>query len=149
MFLVAPKYGADSDRDRALVRLSSDLGAAELVSQARRLADDRGVHPAAFVLLAGAALELSLRGLAIDQEVEIAGRPSINAYAAALRSARLLSPLEKKQIDVWAEVRNLAAHGLIDEIRSEDAISMLDGVNAFLVKREASGDEPSDERDPG
>lgn len=139
---LAPRFGPDTDRDRALVRLSSDLGAAELVMQARRLADDMTVNPTAFLVLAGAALEMSLRGLAIDNEIVINGRPSINSYASALRSHRLLSPLEKKQIDVWGELRNLGAHGHLKEADREEALAMLTGVGTFLARREETADTP-------
>lgn len=139
---LAPRFGPDTDRDRALVRLSSDLGAAELVTQAKRLAEDPAVHPTAVVVLAGAGLEMTLRGLAIDNEVEINGRPSINTYASALRSHRLLSQLEKKQIDVWAELRNLGAHGLLAEADREEVQAMLTGVAAFLTRQEETDDAP-------
>lgn len=100
------------------------------------------MHPTAFVVLAGAALEMALRGLAIDREVVITGRPSINSYASALRSHRLLSQLEKKQIDVWGELRNLGAHGHLEEADREEAVAMLSGVDAFLARREETDDAP-------
>lgn len=137
---LAPK-SAGPARAQTVARIAADLGASEVLSQAERLQSDAAMHPAAVALLAGCALEMTLRGVCEQFEIVIAGKPSIGAYAGALRQHRHLSDLDKKLIDAWAAIRNLAAHGHLDEVHPAEAAEMLAGITRFVGRQESPGEE--------
>lgn len=95
------------------------VASTDLMEQVRVLVDDKTIHPAAPVVLAGAALEVALRS-AIDQlDLKLTERPSITAYARRLRTARVLSAQDVKDVEQMAGVRNAAAHGDFEELSRE------------------------------
>ncbi|GGO79234.1 hypothetical protein [Nonomuraea cavernae] len=110
----------------------------DLMEQARRLLADRETHPAAPIVLCGAALEMALRalvearGLALEQK-----NPSINAYAALLQSNGVITKQDHKDITACAGLRNAAAHGEHDELSRERAGLMEQHTN-LLLRRLAS-----------
>jgi hypothetical protein len=85
------------------------VASTDLMEQVRVLVADKSVHPVAPILLAGGALEIALR--AAVEELELAERPSITAYARRLRSEDLLTAQDMKDVEQMAGVRNAAAHG--------------------------------------
>jgi hypothetical protein len=112
--------------------------ATDLMEQVQRLLDDGAVHPAAPIMLAGAALEEFLRGLLVGCPVAPSGKAGINSYAAALRQAELINAQDMKDITAWAGLRNHAAHGEFDAIKDvQHAQLMAAGVNLFM--RQKSG----------
>jgi hypothetical protein len=116
---------------RARVTAATDL--MELVSD---MLAERATHPAAPIVLTGAALEERLRAVAEGADLTIAGR-GLDAYGAELKKADLISPQEAKQVTAWAGLRNRAAHGEdLGELRIEEARIMADGVNLFLQRHE-------------
>jgi hypothetical protein len=114
--------------------LSFRLDAAtDLMEQVQTLLTDTGVHSAAPVMLAGAALEEALRGLVeANPSVAVAGKPGISAYANGLRSADILTASQVKDAIALADTRNEAAHGHFDLITLERAVLFVDRVNLFL-----------------
>lgn len=137
---LAPRSSGPA-RTQTVARIAADLGASEVLSQAERLQLDPAVHPAAVALLGGCALEMTLRGLCEEHDIEIQGRPSIGSYAGALRQHRHLTDLDKKLIDAWGALRNLAAHGHLDDVQAAEATEMLAGITRFVGRQESPTDD--------
>ena len=111
-----------------------EVAATDLMEQVRRLNSDPSVTPAAPIVLAGAALEVSLRS-AIDQlGIVFDSKPSIATYAKALRSADFLGKQDMKDVEQMAGLRNDAAHGEFDSLSRERAGLMEQQVNLFLTR---------------
>lgn len=110
--------------------------ATDLMEQVDRLLGDRAVHPAAPIVLAGAALEELLRSMWQRADAPLlAGKPGINAYAAALQTAKVIDRQDLKDITSWAGLRNDAAHGEFDALDLPRARLMVDGINLFMQQR--------------
>jgi hypothetical protein len=108
------------------------IASTDLMEQVRKLLDDKGVHPAAPIVLAGAALEIALRS-AVDQlNLQHPERPSISAYAAVLRTAGLLSAQDIKDVTAMGGMRNSAAHGEFADLTRAHATLTEQQVNIFL-----------------
>lgn len=108
----------------------------DILEQAQQLLSTNGVHPAAPVVLIGASLEEFLRTWIEEAAVSLGNRrPSIDAYASALREAELITKQDIKDITSWAGARNHAAHGEWDEVGEAARVRlMLEGVNLFMRK---------------
>ena len=124
------------------------VASTDLMEQVRTLADDRSVHPAAPIVLAGAALEVALRSAVDELQLTLTERPSITAYARRLRQEGMLSAQDVKDVEQMAGVRNFAAHGQFDELSRERAGLMEQQVNFFLARlssvlEPATGNLPS------
>lgn len=126
--------------ESGMTRLPAEVGegvrtiaSTDIMEQVRLLNEDRSVHVAAPIVLAGAALETALRG-AVDQLALPlgAGAPGIGAYGRALRTAGILSKQDTKDIEQMAGLRNAAAHGEFDTLSAERAGLMEQQVNIFL-----------------
>lgn len=111
--------------------------ATDLMEQTQALLDGARIHPAAPVVLAGAALEESLRALLIANGLNAPGKPGIDSYATALRKGDVLTTQDVKDITAWAGLRNSAAHGEFEKVTIERAQLMVDGINLFLRQRMA------------
>lgn len=107
----------------------------DLLEQVQQLLDDRGFHPAASIMLAGAALEEFLRSLIAVTGVTVTGKLGINAYASALRTGDHISAQDMKDITAWAGTRNEAAHGQFGDLSRERAQLMVGGINLFVRQR--------------
>jgi hypothetical protein len=114
--------------------------AIDLMEQVQLLLSDRDVHPAAPVMLAGAALEAMLRGLWEATTEPLAGSPSLTSYAEALRKAEMLDRNEVKDIIAIAGTRNDAAHGDFERVTIDRARLMADQVNLFMARRRQEAD---------
>lgn len=110
------------------------IATTEVMEQVRTLLADKGVHPAAPIVLAGAALETALKGAAAEAELDVPGKGSISAYAKALRTEDLITRQEMKDIEQMAGLRNSAAHGDFEEISRERAGLMEQQVNYLLSR---------------
>jgi hypothetical protein len=106
----------------------------DLMEQVETLLQDKRVHPAAPVMLAGAALEEMLRSLVDTAEIKVKGKPGITSYANALREAEVLSVQEVKDVTSWGGMRNEAAHGKFDRIELANAGLMAQGINFFMQR---------------
>jgi hypothetical protein len=117
------------------------------MGQVRVLAEDKGVHPAAPIVLAGAALEVALRSAVDELQLTLTERASITAYARRLRQESILTAQDVKEVEQMAGVRNFAAHGNFDELSRERAGLMEQQVNFFLA-RLSTALEPNQQRVP-
>lgn len=106
----------------------------DLMDQVRLLNEDKTVTPAAPIVLAGAALEVALRGAVEEAGLQVTGSLGLNAYSTALRSANLITKQDKKDIDSVAGLRNSAAHGEHDDLSRERAGMLEQQVNLLLSK---------------
>jgi hypothetical protein len=109
----------------------------DLMEQVQQLLDDSKVYPAAPIMLAGAALEELLRSLVITHNAKVKGKPGLQAYSEALRTAGVLTPQDVKDVTSWAGVRNEAAHGQFADLSRQRAALMADGVNLFMRQKGA------------
>jgi hypothetical protein len=123
------------------------VASSDLMEQVRMLLAERDVHPAAPIVLAGAALEVALRSAIEELDLQRPPRSSINAYAGCLRAAGLLSVQDVHDVEQMGGLRNLAAHGNTAELDFERADFMERQVSRFLrrledaVARSAPGSE--------
>lgn len=114
----------------------------DLMSQVHELVEDKTVHPAAPIVLAGAALEIALRAAVEERQLVLTDRPSIATYGQALRSAGLVTNQGMKELAHIGGLRNSAAHGDFKELRPEQAGVMESMVNVFLAKLTETLDGP-------
>jgi pyocin large subunit-like protein len=104
------------------------------MEQVRALIADKNIHPAAPIVLAGAALEVALRSAVEELQLALKERPSISAYARRLREGQVLSAQDVKDVEQMAGVRNSAAHGNFEELSPERAGLLEQQVNFFLSR---------------
>jgi hypothetical protein len=104
----------------------------DIMSQVRRLLEDRKTHPAASMVLCGAALEIALRAVAEARGLELADRPSLTTYGHLLRTAELITAQDMKDLIQCAGLRNSAAHGEFDKLSLERAGLMEQQTNLML-----------------
>jgi hypothetical protein len=107
----------------------------DLMEQVELLLSDRAIHPAAPIVLAGAALEELLRSMwHLAGSPALKAKPGINAYATALQAAKVIDRQAAKDITAWAGMRNDAAHGDFTTLDVQRARLMADGVNLFMQR---------------
>ena len=106
------------------------------MEQAQNLLESSKVHPAAPAVLIGASLEEFIRTWIDAEGLSIGNnKPSLDAYAKALKEAELILKQDVKDITSWTGLRNHAAHGEWDEVADKKRVSlMLEGVNLFMRK---------------
>ncbi len=114
--------------------------ATDLMEQVQLLLDDRKVHPAAPIVLAGAALEEFLRSLVeLHPEAHLKGKRGIENYSSALRGADILSTQDGKDATQMAGLRNDAAHGVdLDRLTVQQAALMAQQVNLFIRQHQVA-----------
>lgn len=138
--------------ESGVARLPAELGegvraiaSTDLMDQVRQLNEDGRVHVAAPIVLAGAALEMALRGVVDQLGLSLdPGSPGIGLYARVLRSAEVLGKQDMKDLEQMAGLRNAAAHGDFDALSRERAGLMEQQVNLFLFRLR----DLMDQRDP-
>ncbi len=108
------------------------VAATDLMQQVRALNEDTSVHPAAPIVLAGAALEVALRSAVDEVGLVLNERPSISAYARGLRADGLLTAQDVKDVGQMGGIRNAAAHGNFEELSRERSGLLEQQVNLFL-----------------
>jgi hypothetical protein len=127
--------------EAGVIRLPGEQGqgvrhvaSGDVMEQVRALNEDRQVHPAAPIVLAGAALEVAMRGAIEQLGLSVAEKPGISAYARALRAADVISKQDAKDVEQMGGLRNAAAHGDFDALSRERAGLMEQQVNLFLAR---------------
>lgn len=112
----------------------------DFLQQAHALLGERGIHPAAPAVLAGAALEEFLRTWVEAESLPLGSRKlGIDAYAGVLREIELIDKQDAKDIVAWGGLRNHAAHGEWDQVADKNRIAiMIEGINLFM-RRYAKG----------
>jgi hypothetical protein len=104
----------------------------DVMSQVRRLLEDQAAHPAAAIVLCGAALEIALRGAIQARNLTLPERSSLNTLTGVLRQAGLITVQDVKDLDQCAGLRNSAAHGEFDSLSHERAGLMEQQTNILL-----------------
>lgn len=100
-----------------------------------------GHIPAA--VLAGAVLENFLRALCARTSPPIpvihnnGTNKTLGMLVGELEKIEFYNPVESKQITVWVNIRNYAAHGQFDQFNSEQVKEMIDGIRKFIAKHQA------------
>lgn len=111
------------------------IASTDLMTQVRRLLEDRTAHPAAAIVLCGAALEMALRSLVEARGVSLGGqKASMMAYVGALRRADLVSAQDVKDFETCAGLRNSAAHGQFEALSVERA-GLMEQQTSLLLRR--------------
>jgi hypothetical protein len=116
--------------------------ACDYMGQAEQLLADshRGKFdyvPAA--VLAGAVLENALRKLCSQQQSPIAqqdakgNHKTLGPLIQELKKAGVFNEAKAKQLQAWADIRNLAAHGEFNQFKRTDVEPMIAGINSFLA----------------
>jgi hypothetical protein len=99
-YLIAGIAGGRPPERRAQLDVVSDV-----LTQAQAMLDDNSIHPAAPAVVIGASLEEFLRTWVEASSLSIgSAKPSIDAYAKALRAADYISKQDMKDISSWAGV---------------------------------------------
>ncbi|MYW30120.1 hypothetical protein [Streptomyces sp. SID2119] len=119
----------------------------DVMEQVRQLNEDDKAHPAAAIVLCGAALETALRATVEARALSLPERqrPSLNSYTQLLRSAGIFTAQDVKDADMCGGLRNSAAHGHFDDLSRERAGLMEQQTNLLLRKLSdlaTVGDEP-------
>lgn len=105
-----------------------------MMGQVRRLLDDKQTHPAAAIVLCGAALESAQRALIEARGLALTERPSLSAYTWLLRKEELITKQEAKDLEQVGRLRNAAAHGQFDELSRERA-GLMEQQTTLLLSR--------------
>ncbi|WP_128763652.1 hypothetical protein [Micromonospora sp. MW-13] len=104
----------------------------DVMSQVRQLNENPDAHPAAAIVLCGAALEVALRAVADNRGIAMEERPTFSVLIRALRRAQLLTVQDVKDLEQCSGLRNLAAHGQFETLSSERAGLMEQQTNLLL-----------------
>jgi hypothetical protein len=112
------------------------VASSDLMDQVQVLMSERDIHPAAPIVIAGAALEVALRSAIEELDLPRPPKPSISSYTGALRSAGLLSVQDVKDVEQMGGLRNAAAHGNVKDLDAERAELMERQVDRFLRRLE-------------
>jgi hypothetical protein len=127
---------AKADIDGGWLTAVTTLVAAEVFTDFLDMADHllstNYFQPAASLI--GAVLEDSMRRLAINHNIPLDAKETLNTLDVKLRKGNVYNMLESRQIDVWREVRNNADHAKWGEFTKKDVTEMLAGVRGFLAK---------------
>jgi hypothetical protein len=119
------------------LRRTADVLAAEVFTDFLDMAGhllDAGYHvPAAS--LTGAVLEDGLRRLVVAKSLKVLPGDDIAALNNRLQSKGAYTPLVRKQVDLWAGIRNSADHGKFEDVKLADVRDMHAGVIRFLAER--------------
>ena len=119
----------------------------DLMQQASDLLDetnakDHGEYISAAVL-AGAVLENFLKTLCLRQSPPILPITEKGTYrtlgmiVSELEKIDFYNPIEIKQIKVWVEIRNAAAHGQFGKFDPKHVKNMIGGIREFIEKYQA------------
>src|SRR5262249_30476992 len=92
---------------------------------------DAQIHPAAPVMLAGAALEEALRSMVETRDEPYTGKLSIEGYADELHRQGMIDKQARKEITAWAGRRNDAAHGHFEKLNLDLARLTTEGIKVF------------------
>ena len=103
-----------------------------LMGQAEHLLEMGYLVAAAAV--AGAGLQQHLEELAKRHGLKVQNRETLDSLADKLLQANVLDGIVRRQLSLFAGVRNAADHGQTDELTKENVDSMVRGAVDFLAK---------------
>lgn len=105
---------------------------ADFMEQAEYLSDQGFWQPVPVIV--GAVLEDHLRKLCTKYpSITLPQRPKLDWMNAELAKAGEYGVLEQKQVTVWADIRNKAAHAKWTDYQKEHVAAMLRDVPPFLI----------------
>jgi hypothetical protein len=110
------------------------VASTDLMSQVRRLVTDGAAHPAAAIVLCGAALEIALRAVVEARGLPMPERPTMSTLTGVLRQAELLTKQDTKDFEMCGGLRNSAAHGQFEDLSPERAGLMEQQTNLLLQR---------------
>ena len=88
----------------------------------------------AATVLAGGVLEDQLRKLAERKGVQISGHSTISKLNEELYRAKVYEKTEMKQVTLWGDYRNNAAHHKPGDVPIDQVKPMIDGIRAFILR---------------
>jgi hypothetical protein len=104
---------------------------ADFMEQARHLFEEDYWQPVPVIV--GSVLEDHLRKLcAKHPSIVLSAKAKLDSMNSELAKVKEYGVLEQKQVTVWADIRNSAAHGKWTEYKAADVEDMLRGVLRFL-----------------
>jgi hypothetical protein len=125
---------AEADYLGGLFNSLSHLVQAEVfdtqLDQARELLASGYASPAAVV--AGVVLETTIKGLCGENGIPLGKLGKMNED---LTKAGVYNKLVQKKVQVWADVRNNAAHGHYDQFEPADVQDMIRDIETFVSER--------------
>lgn len=92
---------------------------------------NNGRHQGA-AILAGDAMEETLRRLCVDNSVSLA-RPTVDGMIAELARQGVYDSLVEQQLSEYTSLHEKAVNGLWSEVSKDDVESMLRDLRAFVV----------------
>ena len=104
----------------------------DFLDMAEYLLEEGYKDPAASLI--GAVLENGLRKICANRGITIKSREKISSLNQKLANDGAYNRLTQKEIEVWNEVRNNAAHGHFDEYDDKKVKDMRKGVRDFLER---------------
>jgi hypothetical protein len=111
----------------------------DLLEQAREL-NSKGYKDAAAVI-AGTVLESHLRLLCDKNSIPTmlpAGRhKTADSMNSELAKSGVYNQLQQKQVTAWLGIRNAAAHGKYGEYTGANVVSLISGVEQFIINNPA------------
>jgi hypothetical protein len=109
---------------------------ADFMEQARHLFDEGYWQPVPVIV--GSVLEDHMRKLCAKYvSIVLPSKPKLDWMNSELAKAKEYGVLEQKQVTVWADIRNSAAHGKWSEYKAADVEAMLRDVPRFLIDHKA------------
>lgn len=102
----------------------------DILEQAEHLLENKYKDAAA--VLIGAALESTLRKMCAQSGIGLTGYETIEPLNVKLAGQKVYNKLVKKQITVWADLRNNAAHGHFDNYNQSNVEDMDKWVRSFM-----------------
>ncbi len=111
----------------------------DFLEQARELNSKRYKNAAA--VIAGTVLESHLRLLCDKHSIPTtlpAGRhKTADSMNSELAKGGVYNQLQQKQVTAWLGIRNAAAHGKYSEYTGADVVSLISGVEQFIINNPA------------
>jgi hypothetical protein len=108
----------------------------DLLSQAKELLDNSFAQAAA--VISGCALETHLRQLCDKAGIPIFGpdgkRIKVERMRSTLLSQSKIKDYEARQVAVWLNIRNSAAHSEADQFDPPTVNSMIEGIGTFIER---------------
>ena len=104
----------------------------DFTDQAEYLLENDHWMPA--VSLAGAVLENGLRSIATRNDVVVHGQDDLSSLNNKLADKAIYNNLRRKQVALWADVRNAVDHGRFDDVNESDGADLVRGVRGFLAE---------------
>ena len=131
--LKAVSHEIDNNRVAKVRDLMREEVFTDFLEMAEYLLSEGFKHAAA--VIAGGVLENVLRDIANNLGIPVVhdnGKPlTIGSLNAALYKAEVYKPLQKKQIDTSADIRNAAAHGRYNDYKKDDVVEMIKFITRF------------------